>query len=431
MKRGFWIVGGLILMAAIVVVFDLLPFGGQENMATIIEIVNKVDAHPRSRDDWQPAMVDMIIYGGGQVRTAATSSARLELLEGVVRLSASSIFTVKESTARQGKLLTTLFLTEGRLWVNLTTDQPHEFSVETSNAVAAVRDTRFSVRVADGETLVSVAEGEVELTAQGQSVTVATGQQATVELDGPPSLPVPMSDEERTLWAIEGVIIELAPPTATTLAETPTFTLTHTPTPSPTPTAPHSATPTFTPTNTPTPAPTRTPTETPTSSPTATGTPSLTPTDTPTTTSTPTVTATPTPIPPTTLRVRAYIDGDSDLIVQGNTVRWHHLGAAAPGRLLGVDEPTYLNDVAWYPAWPDTPDSENRDCHCDSSSHVGVPALAKQDQIVSLKIFQARHKVAVVQQPKAGNDYTLIVHFDDIPPGGADWYEISIGYIHH
>ena len=158
MKTRFGIIGGLVLLATIIVgvVLLLRPSGEQENTATVVEMVNKVDAHPRSKDDWQPAALGMAIYGGGQVRTGAESSTQLELLEGMVRLSASSIFTVKESATRQGKLVTTLFLQEGRLWVHLTAGQSHEFVVETSNAVAAVRDTRFSVRVAEGETLLSV-----------------------------------------------------------------------------------------------------------------------------------------------------------------------------------------------------------------------------------------------------------------------------------
>ncbi len=212
MKRRFWIIGGLVLAIAVVIALFLLSARGQEHTATVVEAINKVDAHPRPKDDWLPAVADMEIYGGGQMRTGAESSARLELLEGLVRLSADSIFTVKESVTRQGTLLTTLFLQEGRLWVHLTSDQPHEFTVETGNAVAAVRDTHFSVRVADDKTLVSVAEGEVELTAQEQSVTVAAEEQATVEPDQPPSPPEPLSTEERRMWATEGEMTELAPP---------------------------------------------------------------------------------------------------------------------------------------------------------------------------------------------------------------------------
>jgi hypothetical protein len=212
MKKRAWIAGGLAL-ATITVALFLLLAGGQEHPATIVETVNKVDAHARPRDDWQPAAVDMAIYGGGRVRTGAASAARIELLEGLVRLSADSIFTVKKSATRQGKLVTTLSLQEGRLWAHLAPGQPHEFAVETGSAVAAVRDTDFSVRVADGETLLSVAKGEVVLTAQEQSVTVAALQQATVEPGQPPAPPEPMSDEERALWATEGEMPELAPPT--------------------------------------------------------------------------------------------------------------------------------------------------------------------------------------------------------------------------
>jgi len=49
------------------------------------------------------------------------------------------------------------------------------------------------------------------------------------------------------------------------------------------------------------------------------------------------------------LNVRAFIDGRSRLIVQGDTVRWHHLDSAAPGRHGGADEPTYLNGKACIP----------------------------------------------------------------------------------
>jgi hypothetical protein len=212
MRRKLWVAGGLVLAAAVTIALLLLATRGQEHTATVVEVINKVDAHPRPEDRWLPAVVDMVIYGGGQVRTGTESSARLELLEGIVRLSADSIFTVKESVTRQGTLLTTLFFQEGRLWVHLTSDRPHEFTVETGNAAAAVRDTHFSVRVADGETLLSVAAGKVELTAQEQSVTVAAEEQAIVEPDQPPSPPEPLSTEERRMWATEGEMPELAPP---------------------------------------------------------------------------------------------------------------------------------------------------------------------------------------------------------------------------
>jgi predicted outer membrane repeat protein len=127
------------------------------------------------------------------------------------------------------------------------------------------------------------------------------------------------------------------------------------------------------------------------------------------------------------LHIRAYIDGESKLIISGDTVQWHHIFADAPGRWNGAMEPTYINGNAWYPTWPDDPNSDNQGCNCDSSTLTGVyPALPAQDQNVTMKINQARNLVSIVQQPNAGNGYTLIVDFDDSGPAAADWYDIEI-----
>jgi len=214
MKTKGWIIGYVLLIAVVAVIYFLSP-QEQEHTATVVEIENEVAAHPQPDDEWETAVPNMLIFGGGQVRTGADSWAKLTLPEGSVTLSAQTIFTVKESTTRNGLLTTILTLHQGRLWVHTATDQPHEFRVEAGSAVATVRDTRFSVRVADGETLLSVAEGEVTLTAQTQSITVAAGEQSIVEPEKPPSPPVPLSNAERILWATEGGLPELAPPTIT------------------------------------------------------------------------------------------------------------------------------------------------------------------------------------------------------------------------
>lgn len=231
--KRLWLAAGLVLAAAAVAVYFLLTPKIEERPASIMEAVNRVEAHPYVQADWQPAVTGMSIYGGGQVRTGAESWARLSLLEGAVRLAADTLFTVKACETHQNQVITTLFLQEGRLWAHLTAGQPHQFTVETVGAVAAVRDTDLSVRVAaDRTTLVSVARGQVALTAQGERVTVTAGQQAVVSPGRAPGAPEPMSDEERRLWATEGELPELAPPTPTATA-----TPTPTPTPKPSPTA--------------------------------------------------------------------------------------------------------------------------------------------------------------------------------------------------
>jgi hypothetical protein len=127
-----------------------------------------------------------------------------------------------------------------------------------------------------------------------------------------------------------------------------------------------------------------------------------------------------------TLRVRALIDGTSDLVFTGSNVHWHHIAAAAPGLWNGNNQPTYLNTAPWMPGWPGG--GENRDCNCDSqSSTPAIPPLGARDQTVALQIVAARGSIVVTQQPASTNGYTLRVELSD-PPGGADWYELVLTY---
>jgi hypothetical protein len=134
---------------------------------------------------------------------------------------------------------------------------------------------------------------------------------------------------------------------------------------------------------------------------------------------------------PASLNIRAYLDGRSELIIQGDVLYWHHLDFDAPGRweLGEVQQPTYLNQTAWEPAWPDIPDATNDSCNCNSSTAVGVPSLARTEQRAWLDIVQGRGRVSVVQQPGAENDYTLVLELDDNAMLGAEWYEVNLNYI--
>ena len=51
MKRRLLIVGGLILVAAVAITLFLLTTNGRKNTATVVEVINRVDAHLRPKDD--------------------------------------------------------------------------------------------------------------------------------------------------------------------------------------------------------------------------------------------------------------------------------------------------------------------------------------------------------------------------------------------
>jgi hypothetical protein len=134
------------------------------------------------------------------------------------------------------------------------------------------------------------------------------------------------------------------------------------------------------------------------------------------------------PIVPETVNIRAYIDGRSRLILQGNSVRWYHLDFAAPGRELFTNQPTTIDGVNWYPTWPDVPDNENRFCACSSSTYAAItPPIPAQDMSVSLELVRARTGfVSIVEYPSVANGYSIVIDFDDNPVSHSDWYEVNV-----
>jgi hypothetical protein len=127
-----------------------------------------------------------------------------------------------------------------------------------------------------------------------------------------------------------------------------------------------------------------------------------------------------------TLRVRAWVDGVSDLVFTGDTVHWHQIANAAPGVLGGMNEPTFLNAAPWTPTWPSA--GENRDCNCDSQPSSTVPPLPARDQAVLFQKVTGRGSLNVTQQPSTANGYTFRVELSD-PKAGADWYEFVLTYV--
>ncbi len=123
------------------------------------------------------------------------------------------------------------------------------------------------------------------------------------------------------------------------------------------------------------------------------------------------------------LRVEARIDGHSQLVIQGNSVQWHHIQYTPPGIPANENLPTALNGTSWYPAWP-----ANNCQDCWSSIFRNLcPTLAASSTAAAVNKVDGRDSVNIVQQPSAGNNYTLIVDFSDTDPG-ADDYIADITY---
>jgi hypothetical protein len=136
-----------------------------------------------------------------------------------------------------------------------------------------------------------------------------------------------------------------------------------------------------------------------------------------------------------TYDVQAFVDTQDQLIIQDNTLQWHHLVDAAVGRWNGSNFPTIistaangvvvLSDLNWVPDWPEPPPAEIRYEAYSSVFEDLVPALPSCPMTVTLDLIQARDTADLTQLPTPDNGQTLVVNFWDGLPG-ADWYHIQV-----
>jgi hypothetical protein len=125
------------------------------------------------------------------------------------------------------------------------------------------------------------------------------------------------------------------------------------------------------------------------------------------------------------LRVRAFIDGTSRILLHGSTLKWHHIEASAPGLWEKHNDPTYLDNLPWTPTWPSSGDAKS--CNCMSSSSNAVPPLPAKAQTVTLTPIAVRDEAKIREQPSATNDFTATIELHDGNTGAA-WYEVVLAY---
>jgi hypothetical protein len=168
--------------------------------ATVVDLINRVDAHPLPEQEWEPAQVDMLVYRGGEVWAQEASTARVEVERGLVRVAPNTIFTFDQPDSDTMRI----DLDEGQIWLDVDgLGAGQNLEVETPAAVASVRGTRFSVRAgSDGQTVVSTQASTVTVAAAGETVTVTAGLQTIVRPGEAPGAAMSMSLDERVRWGM-------------------------------------------------------------------------------------------------------------------------------------------------------------------------------------------------------------------------------------
>jgi hypothetical protein len=172
--------------------------------ASLLEVINLVDAQSMPGTSWIPAEVAMTLYAGGEIWAKESSTALVEFLthQGVLRVAPNTIFTLEHPEPETMKIK----LDSGQIWVNIEGLQEGEtFEVETPNATATVRGTRFSVRVdKDGRTVVSVVRGLVDVRSEKEDEQAEEYTQIDVLPNGNIVKSEKIQYDQRILWGLAG-----------------------------------------------------------------------------------------------------------------------------------------------------------------------------------------------------------------------------------
>jgi len=135
----------------------------------------------QERDLWKPLAVGMVISANDRVRTGADGTTILALNEiGVVLIGPGTEYYLGDPT-RGFKTL----LKRGYLWISTKLSPGRTMSVATSNAVAGVRGTKFSV-IQDSQGMeMCTCKGVVQVTLKdGKSIDVTRGMHGAVTAQG-------------------------------------------------------------------------------------------------------------------------------------------------------------------------------------------------------------------------------------------------------
>jgi hypothetical protein len=116
------------------------------------------------------------------------------------------------------------------------------------------------------------------------------------------------------------------------------------------------------------------------------------------------------------LHIEVAIDGQTDLVITGGTVKWHHYQYVPPTA-------TTLDGVVWNATWPASPTN----CMCDSTNSTTItPPVPAKAQTATMVKTAGRSPVSL-GQPTAGNGYELRVkYYDNV--SGSDNYDVTVTY---
>ena len=155
---------------------------------TLVEKEGKVEVSRKGSTAWNVAQLNDTYQPGDRIRTGSRSRAALRWSElSVVRLSELTSMEIQPPAKPGDK--PQLDLRSGASYF-FSREKPTEIQFRTPVASGAIRGTEFDLQVAeDGRTVLSLLDGEVDLSNAQGPASLRSGEQATVEPGGAPKKP--------------------------------------------------------------------------------------------------------------------------------------------------------------------------------------------------------------------------------------------------
>jgi hypothetical protein len=254
-RPQFVMVGAAALILLVTVGVVLVALVGQEPslMASVTEVTGLVEMKRAGSDEWQAIQVGTELKASDRLRSADDASALLRFpdrsLTDIAGNTQLTILQLRTPRSDEGQIVV-LRQTLGNTRYDVQPQESPEsrFEIETPSAKVSVVGTIFMVDVTEsGGTLVTVMEGFVEVSGEGNSTVVEAGDLASVLPGKPPAPGVPLPTQTPTPVVVEATEVPSAgdlPTEEAASPDAPSPEPTHTPSPtfvvlaSPTPTSP-------------------------------------------------------------------------------------------------------------------------------------------------------------------------------------------------
>jgi len=167
-------------------------------VAKVVSVQGTVEVKKVGEARWQPVELNDTYCPGDEIRAGENSRANLALInEAVLRLNQNTSMTLREFKEEKTSLVD-LFKGAAHFFSR----RPRSLEVQTPYAIAGVRGTEFFIEVQEGQTFLSIFQGEVLAQNKYGQLTLTSGQSAVAEEGKAPAMRVVVRPRDAVQWAL-------------------------------------------------------------------------------------------------------------------------------------------------------------------------------------------------------------------------------------